>query len=147
MPQEKRLTAVSWLNKLKVAGRDLEEARIRNDFLFYLMTSLENGVLEQPFDQTPPNVAFLELKILLVRIILKFAWLYNCTSVHIEKIIGFKYLQPAGTKFDSSKSQNSINRNNNLFEKSPDKGAFLLNQPIPKSGVFCYLAIVNKPNQ
>lgn len=79
MPQEKRLTAVSWLNKLKIAGRDLEEARIRNDFLFYLMTSLENGVLEQPFDQTPPNVAFLELKSLLVRISLKFAWLYICT--------------------------------------------------------------------
>lgn len=34
-----------------------------------------------------------------------------------------------------------------IFRKSPDGGEFLLRQPVPKSGVFCYMAIVNKPQK
>lgn len=33
---------------------------------------------------------------------------------------------------------------NDLFERSPDKGAFLASQPIPKRGIFCYMAVVNR---
>lgn len=31
-----------------------------------------------------------------------------------------------------------------LFEISPDDGAFLMEQPVPRSGVFCYLAVINR---
>lgn len=31
-----------------------------------------------------------------------------------------------------------------IYQKSPDGGAFLSSQPIPKCGAFCYVAIVGK---
>lgn len=37
--------------------------------------------------------------------------------------------------------------NADIFHKSPDGGKFLIRQPVPKSGVFCYMAIVNKPQK
>lgn len=32
-----------------------------------------------------------------------------------------------------------------ILERSPDNGAFLVTQPIPKCGAFCYLAVVSRP--
>jgi len=32
-----------------------------------------------------------------------------------------------------------------LYRQSPDGGAFLAAQPVPKCGAFCYLAVVSKP--
>ena len=31
-----------------------------------------------------------------------------------------------------------------LYEQSPDGGAFLASQPVPRCGAFCYLAVVTK---
>lgn len=31
-----------------------------------------------------------------------------------------------------------------LYKQSPDGGVFLSAQPIPKSGAFCYLTVINK---
>lgn len=31
-----------------------------------------------------------------------------------------------------------------ILERSPDKGAFLLSQPVPRCGAFCYLAVVSR---
>lgn len=32
-----------------------------------------------------------------------------------------------------------------IMQQSPDQGAFLVNQPVPKCGAFCYLAVVSRP--
>lgn len=32
-----------------------------------------------------------------------------------------------------------------IMQQSPDQGAFLINQPVPKCGAFCYLAVVSRP--
>ena len=32
-----------------------------------------------------------------------------------------------------------------ILDRSPDNGAFLVTQPIPKCGAFCYLAVVSRP--
>lgn len=32
-----------------------------------------------------------------------------------------------------------------LMRLSPDSGAFLVSQPVPKSGSFCYLAVASRP--
>lgn len=32
-----------------------------------------------------------------------------------------------------------------VMQNSPDQGAFLVTQPVPKCGAFCYLAIVSRP--
>lgn len=42
---------------------------------------------------------------------------------------------------DLKKADSSIP---DIYRKSPDGGEFLSQQPIPKSGAFCYLAIVSK---
>ena len=34
-----------------------------------------------------------------------------------------------------------------LFEHSPDGGAFLAAQPVPRCGAFCYLAVVARQDQ
>lgn len=34
-----------------------------------------------------------------------------------------------------------------VMENSPDHGAFLVNQPVPKCGAFAYIAIVSRPNK
>lgn len=35
-----------------------------------------------------------------------------------------------------------------ILERSPDKGAFLMAQPVPRCGAFCYLAVVSRnPNK
>lgn len=32
-----------------------------------------------------------------------------------------------------------------IMQQSPDQGAFLVSQPVPKCGAFCYLAVVSRP--
>ena len=32
-----------------------------------------------------------------------------------------------------------------VMAQSPDQGAFLVTQPVPKCGAFCYLAVVSRP--
>jgi hypothetical protein len=39
------------------------------------------------------------------------------------------------------------NRGNILMKQSPDDGDFLVKQPIPKCGAFCYLVIVSRPSE
>lgn len=34
-----------------------------------------------------------------------------------------------------------------LYQHSPDGGAFLASQPIPRCGAFCYLAVVSRSPQ
>lgn len=33
-----------------------------------------------------------------------------------------------------------------IMRQSPDQGVFLVNQPVPKCGAFCYLAVVSRPS-
>lgn len=33
-----------------------------------------------------------------------------------------------------------------IMKQSPDNGAFLVTQPVPKCGAFCYLAVVSRPS-
>lgn len=64
---ETRIIPVAWLQKLKTPAKTFEETRLRNDFLFYLMSALEHVSLDSPFDDMPPDVPIIEMKSLLVR--------------------------------------------------------------------------------
>jgi Domain of unknown function (DUF4485) len=33
-----------------------------------------------------------------------------------------------------------------IMRQSPDQGVFLVSQPVPKCGAFCYLAVVSRPS-
>ncbi|XP_055844002.1 uncharacterized protein LOC129910594 [Episyrphus balteatus] len=112
---DKRL-AIAWINKLKSESSSIEEAYLRNDFLYYLVQSVEVGCLKPPFDQKPPN----------------------------GRILSLKNVLPVNIKAKLENAPKPSQPRPEIFERSPDKGAFLAAQPVPRSGAFCYLAIVSK---
>lgn len=63
--------AIAWVNKLKSAAGSVHEARVRNDFLYYLVKSCTTGQLTAPFREKPPKGPLLNLLSLLVIFFLK----------------------------------------------------------------------------
>ncbi|XP_029722564.2 uncharacterized protein LOC115263394 [Aedes albopictus] len=127
---ESRRTVEAWIQKLSATNQSMEEVRLRNDFLFYLARSCEEGTLMPPFDQRPPSG-------------------YVLNSSHLMPMLGTEmtaststrpiyeaYSGPAASAGQSQKAE--------LFKRSPDGGAFLVSQPVPRCGAFCYLAVVSK---
>lgn len=61
-------------------------------------------------------------------------------------------LQPAAAdekiqsadRFTKQKNMISKGRRSELLRRSPDGGEFLLSQPIPDVGAFCYIAVLSK---
>lgn len=59
--------AFDWLNKLIIVTDNVEEVRLRNDFMHYLVKSCINGQLDPPFDEKPPSKgSFLSMSKLMV---------------------------------------------------------------------------------
>lgn len=44
-----------WIKKLGKSHKTLNELRLRNDFIYYLARNVENGILEPPFNEDPPQ--------------------------------------------------------------------------------------------
>ncbi|XP_055614662.1 uncharacterized protein LOC129760988 [Uranotaenia lowii] len=114
LDQGQRRLVEAWIDKLAHTNQTLEEVRLRNDFLFYLSSNCEQGTLQAPFDQRPPP-----------------GYVLNAT-----------HLIP--TETPKTLFENSQSPQTELFRRSPDGGAFLVSQPVPRCGAFCYLAIVSK---
>lgn len=55
-----------------------------------------------------------------------------------------KTLEEAGQWIDKSAAEQAGAQQPLLYQHSPDGGAFLASQPIPRCGAFCYLAVVSK---
>lgn len=92
---------------------------MRNDFLFYLTQNCYDGKLLPPFNQKPPP----------------------------GSLANVLQLMPADAQ--ANFKQNAVLRGDpakraEIFDKSPDKGAFLVSQPVPRCGAFCYLAVINR---
>ncbi|KAJ8933848.1 hypothetical protein NQ314_013770 [Rhamnusium bicolor] len=100
---EDRQKAVKWMKKLTTCNRSIEEMKLRNDFMYYLVVNIQQGELHPPFTENPPTSPLPNIANLLVS---------------------------AG------------GRKPMLYENSPDGGAFLAAQPVPRCGAFCYLAVV-----
>lgn len=129
-----RAVAVAWVNKLTTSASNQEEAELRNDFLYYLNQHCNNGELVPPFKENPPKGPLFNILNLLVRISLGL-----CFDSQL-------YFQPDEVKAGAAKARkDKKKRKAEIFEKSPDKGAFLAAQPVPRCGAFCYLAVVSKP--
>uniref|UniRef100_A0A1Q3FZZ9 DUF4485 domain-containing protein n=1 Tax=Culex tarsalis TaxID=7177 RepID=A0A1Q3FZZ9_CULTA len=123
-----RRAVESWLHKLTGANQTLEEVQLRNDFLFYLARNCEQGALLPPFDQQPPPG-------------------YVLNSAHLMPNFGSEMAGEAASKplYEAyTESSGAASRRAELFRRSPDGGAFLVSQPVPRCGAFCYLAIVSK---
>ncbi|XP_035743586.1 uncharacterized protein LOC118451292 [Vespa mandarinia] len=86
--------------------------------------NVQEGELKIPFNKPPPNQPLLTMTNLL-------------PADADEKI------QKADT-FAKQKNMIGKGRRSELLRRSPDGGEFLLSQPIPDVGAFCYIAVLSK---
>ncbi|CAH0564825.1 unnamed protein product [Brassicogethes aeneus] len=115
---EDRQKVVRWMRKLASSNRTVQEMKLRNDFMYYLISNIQRGNLEPPFTDHPPTSPLPNIQHLLPG------------SGDDTDLNDFDANAEAGGKLPM------------LYENSPDGGAFLAAQPVPKSGAFCYLAVV-----
>lgn len=62
-----RQKAVRWMRKLATCNKSIEEMKLRNDFMYYLVLNVQNGELRPPFDEYPPSGPLPDIAQLLVR--------------------------------------------------------------------------------
>lgn len=105
--------------------------KLRNDFMFQLVTAIQDGELQPPFNQYPPSAPLDNL-------------FYMLTGSAPSS--GKKDMKKESGTWECDLSSEDTDQPM-LYRQSPDGGAFLATQPIPKCGAFCYLAVVNKPTK
>nr|CAI5870261.1 unnamed protein product [Callosobruchus analis] len=115
---EDRQRAVKWMKKLTTCNRSIEEMKLRNDFMYYLVINIQQGELQPPFTENPPTAQLPNIAHLLPG---------GIAEVEVDE---FGEQQPSSANKPM------------LYENSPDGGAFLAAQPVPRCGAFCYLAVV-----
>ncbi|ENN81696.1 uncharacterized protein LOC109546522 [Dendroctonus ponderosae] len=114
-----RQKAVRWMKKLATCNRSLEERKLRNDFMYYLVVNIQQGELQPPFTEPPPT----------------------------SPLPDIAHLLPGGVTEENQdewgdKTGQGGPKPPMLYDHSPDGGAFLAAQPVPRCGAFCYLAVV-----
>ncbi|VVC45706.1 Domain of unknown function DUF4485, partial [Cinara cedri] len=117
-----------WVHKLLASNKSIAEMKLRNDFMYHLVTSVQEGELRAPFNQYPPSAPLSNLTYLLTG---------NAPSAGKDGNKGGGSWECDLSSEDTDKPM--------LYRQSPDGGAFLAAQPVPKCGAFCYLAVVSKP--
>ncbi|XP_017771725.1 PREDICTED: uncharacterized protein LOC108559094 [Nicrophorus vespilloides] len=118
-----RQRVVKWMKKLTTCNKSIEEMKLRNDFMYYLVLNVQNRELRSPFTESPPPGPLPHLANLLPG---------GSTAADVEG---------AGGWADKSSHHEEKPM---LYQNSPDGGAFLAAQPIPRCGAFCYLAVVSR---
>lgn len=52
---EDKSRATRWMKKLSTCNRTINEIRLRNDFMYYLIVNIQSGELQPPFNENPPQ--------------------------------------------------------------------------------------------
>jgi len=97
--------------------------------MFQLVMTVQEGTLKAPFNQYPPSLPLNNL-----------AYLLTGSAPNSGGKDGKKGAGAWECDLTSEDTEKPM-----LYRQSPDGGAFLAAQPIPKCGAFCYLAVVSKP--
>lgn len=113
------------MRKLTTCNRSIEEMKLRNDFMYYLVMNVQNGELRPPFTENPPPGPLPSIAHLL--------------PGGAEAMAGLDAAAKWHGDADSQKSSQPL-----IYQHSPDGGAFLAAQPIPRCGAFCYLAVISR---
>lgn len=99
--------------------------KIRNDFIYHLVATVQEGELKPPFVWYPPGTKLLHLSYLLTG---KDDKGKAADAVECEGVApGEEVISPE------------------LYKPSPDAKDFLISHPVAKSGAYCYLAVISKP--
>ncbi|RZF40984.1 hypothetical protein LSTR_LSTR006287 [Laodelphax striatellus] len=123
-----RQRVLRWTRKLTTCNRTLEERKLRNDFMYYLTLNVQSGELRPPFTEDPPAGPLPAMAQLLPG-----GAEATAEALEMEAKRGCW-----GEDVDGASGERPM-----LVRMSPDGGAFLAAQPIPKCGAFCYLAVVS----
>ncbi|XP_060521513.1 uncharacterized protein LOC132699066 [Cylas formicarius] len=118
---DEKQKAVRWMKKLATCNRSIAEMKLRNDFMYYLVVNVQQGELQPPFTELPPAGPLPEIAHLLPG---------GVSEINVDEWGEGTSQAAAGT------------RKPMLYEHSPDGGAFLAAQPVPRCGAFCYLAVI-----
>ncbi|KAI5746845.1 uncharacterized protein LOC103509149 [Diaphorina citri] len=114
-----RQKASKWMRKLLSCAHTMDEMKLRNDFMYYLVLNLQAGELQAPFTLCPPPPGPLS---------------------SLLALLPQDKSPPTGclaTECIQDSQDLPL-----LYRQSPDGGAFLAAQPVPRCGAFCYLAVV-----
>ncbi|CAG2061716.1 unnamed protein product [Timema podura] len=121
---KERHLVYQWVEKLKGCSYSTDEMRLRNDFMFYLVTNLQSGELRSPFRRVPPKGP-----------------LARALVGHYDD--GDDILSDE-TEFMSSSDTDSHRKPLPRLPRPPASGKFLVPQPMPACGAFCYLSVLSK---
>lgn len=119
-----------WVHKLLSSNKTMSEMRLRNEFMFHLVIAVQEGELRAPFNQNPPSSPLSNLRYLLS------GAAPNPNEKDSKK-------DSSAWECDDSDEEDATKPM--LYKQSPDGGAFLAAQPVPKCGAFSYVAVVSKP--
>lgn len=61
-----RQKVIRWMRKLSTCNRTINEMKLRNDFMYYLVLNVQNAELRPPFTDYPPTGPLPSLAHLLV---------------------------------------------------------------------------------
>lgn len=111
------------------SNKTVAEMKLRNDFMSQLVIAVQEGELRPPFNQYPPSAPLNNM-----------IYLLTGTAPGTNN----KDSKKNGGAWECDLSSEDTDKPM-LYRQSPDGGAFLAAQPIPKCGAFCYLAVVSKP--
>uniref|UniRef100_A0A8D9BT53 DUF4485 domain-containing protein n=1 Tax=Cacopsylla melanoneura TaxID=428564 RepID=A0A8D9BT53_9HEMI len=120
-----RQKASKWMRKLLSCAQTIEEMKLRNDFMYYLVLNLQAGELQAPFTLSPPPPG------------------------PLGSLLSLLPQDRAGPDTGCLATDCVLDNQDMplLYRQSPDGGAFLASQPVPRCGAFCYLAVVCEQNE
>lgn len=130
---EKQL-ALQWANRLNHNMTKISDLHARRKIMMFLVLQSQSGALTAPFDK-PPVYANLDqvTGIVSTRAHESPAWFTLIWILFSQPDLTHENVYPEDFRLPI------------IMENSPDHGAFLVSQPIPKCGAFCYLAVVARP--
>ncbi|XP_071443237.1 uncharacterized protein [Hetaerina americana] len=120
--QNDKARVMKWLKKLSSCQRNTEEMKSRNELMHYLLENIRERQLKPPFTEDPPQGPLPPLDVLLD----KKSEHYPATDTCPDRGNATGAMQPL------------------IYNFSPDGGAFLAAQPVPRCGAFCYLAVISR---
>lgn len=106
--------------------------------MVFLVMQAQGGGLTAPFDKPP---AFTNLEQVSHQVVITLKKIITHHLIYIT-FIDFSLYQPDLTHDQVFPEDFKLPI---IMQNSPDHGAFLVSQPIPKCGAFCYLAVVARP--
>ncbi|XP_049940775.1 uncharacterized protein LOC126416937 [Schistocerca serialis cubense] len=129
---DSRPLALQWLHKLSSCNKTLEDLKLRNEFMYHMVNGLRAGELCPPFDSPPPDVPLTCMAHMLPGANL------DAEGDDKESAKGVCGCSSGLTSKASGPPEPLVQA------LSPDGGAFLANQPMPRCGAFCYIAVLCK---